>query len=111
MLGSVDSTSFVLTYPNLRPEAIVELGFAKKKDSFGSWTWFDNGMREIYEPQLTFYRTWNRMFRLRVDINFAKLFHGILKTRQINCLFQIIRFMKDQLDVALTCQIEIVITY
>ncbi|HMS41116.1 MAG TPA: hypothetical protein PKE69_12875 [Pyrinomonadaceae bacterium] len=76
MQGSVDSLSLVHTYPGLRPEDLASLDFKKKRDSFGSWKWFDNGMVEIHEPQLTFYRTWGGIYRLRVDLNIPKLFYG-----------------------------------
>ncbi len=76
MLASVDSISLVSSFPKLRSEEIAELNFSKKKGKFGSWTWFDNGMPGIYEPQLTFYRTWNSIFRLRLDFNIPKLFYG-----------------------------------
>lgn len=76
MLGSVDSISLVRSYPNLRPEELKELGFTKKRSESGSWIWFNNGMREIHEPLLTFYRTWARIFRLRVDFNIPNLLFG-----------------------------------
>ncbi len=76
MLGSVDSFSIVRSFPKLRLEEIKELNFPKKKSKFGSLTWFDNGMREIHEPSLSFYRTWGKIYRLRVDINIPKLFYG-----------------------------------
>lgn len=76
MIGSIDSTALVHSYPGLRAEDLEQLDFIRKRDAFGSWKWIDNGMREIHEPQLTFYRTWNRVFRLRVDMNIAKLFRG-----------------------------------
>ena len=76
MLGSVDSLSLVRSFPKLRFEEIKELNFNKKKSEFGSLTWFDNGMREIHEPSLNFYRTWGKIYRLRVDINIPKLLYG-----------------------------------
>lgn len=33
-------------------------------------------MVEIHEPQLTFYSTWDRVYRLRVDLNIPKLYYG-----------------------------------
>jgi hypothetical protein len=76
MLGSIDSTALIHSYPSLRREDLEQLDFVKKRDAFGSWKWINNGMREVNEPQLTFYRTWSRIFRLRVDMNIAKLFRG-----------------------------------
>ena len=76
MLGSVDSVSVVSSYPTLRPEEVEEFGFNKKRSKFGSYSWFDNGMSEIHEPQFTFYQTWGKIFRLRIDFNAAKLFYG-----------------------------------
>lgn len=76
MIGSVDSTSFVKSFPKLTNDDIAKLDFFKKRDKFGSWVWFDNGIREVFEPQITFYKTWGGIMRQRVDVNFAKLFHG-----------------------------------
>src|SRR5687767_14970130 len=76
MQSSVDSVSFVHSYFNLRPEEIMERGFIKIRDKSGAWKWVNNGMREIHEPCLTFYRTWNKIFRLRVDYSIPKLLYG-----------------------------------
>jgi hypothetical protein len=76
MTGSVDSTSFILSYPKLQVEDVMKLGLSKKRDKFGSWAWFDNGIREVHEPQITFYRTFGKIFRLRVDANIGTIYHG-----------------------------------
>ena len=76
MLGSVDSLTIVCSYPRLQIEDIKELNFTAKRGRFGSLSWFDNGLPGIHEPQLTFYPTWRKIYRLRVDLNIPKLYYG-----------------------------------
>lgn len=78
MTSSIDSIAIVHSYPRVPPdEDLIALGFSKKRGKkLGSFTWFNNGLRETHEPRISIYETWNKTFRLRVDLSIPNLLFG-----------------------------------
>lgn len=78
MISSVDSISMNCPVRRLPPtEFLIDRLFHRKKGSLpGTFKWINNGMPEVYEPQLTYYQTWERNWRLRVDLSAPRIFNG-----------------------------------
>ncbi len=79
MLASIDSIAFVHSYRQIPSSAeLTERGdFVEKKGKkIDSLKWISNGLRETNEPRLTIYETWNKIFRLRVDLSVPNLLFG-----------------------------------
>jgi hypothetical protein len=75
MFISVDTIAFVKDC-NLPPTHILKKMGAKRKWTIFGRKWILNGLKGTNEPRITFYPTFFRSYRIRVDVELSKLFYG-----------------------------------
>lgn len=76
--GSVDTLAMVHNCESmLFPQELLDRGFISRPGKLAdSFIWFHNGLRDTHEPRLTFYQTWERIWRLKAEMSIPKLLFG-----------------------------------
>lgn len=78
MQGSIDTIALVRSYRQIPPfDELSELGgFIRKFGSNGEPCFISNGMKDVHEPRISIYKTWDKTSRLRVDLSVPRLLFG-----------------------------------